>query len=177
MLAEYLPHYSVDDYLHWEGDWELIDGIAYAMSPKPVKKHQLTGFKVMMEFTKNLKNCQKCKVFQEVDWRVSSDTVLSPDVLLVCNESIEGQFVENTPEIIFEILSPSTEKNDRFVKYEIYREAGVKYYILVDIKKESVEVFELQNKKYSKVLESRDEVFEFSFQECQIDFDFSEIWS
>ena len=33
-------YYTYDDYIHWEGDWELIDGIAYAMAPSPLKSHQ-----------------------------------------------------------------------------------------------------------------------------------------
>jgi hypothetical protein len=38
-----LPHYTYDDYVHWEGKWELIDGIPYAMSPAPVPKHQVVS--------------------------------------------------------------------------------------------------------------------------------------
>ena len=38
-------YYTYDDYIKWEGDWELIDGIAYAMAPSPLKTHQnLLGY-------------------------------------------------------------------------------------------------------------------------------------
>ena len=41
--AEWLPHYSYNDYQKWEGDWELLHGLPYAMSPSPLRKHQLVG--------------------------------------------------------------------------------------------------------------------------------------
>jgi hypothetical protein len=40
LKEEYIPRYSYKDYLEWEGKWELIGGIAYAMSPAPIIKHQ-----------------------------------------------------------------------------------------------------------------------------------------
>ena len=44
LKIEYLPYYTYEDYKHWEGRWELIYGIAYAMSPMPMIKHQnITG--------------------------------------------------------------------------------------------------------------------------------------
>ncbi len=35
-----LPNYTYDDYSHWEGKWEIIEGIPYAMSPSPSPLHQ-----------------------------------------------------------------------------------------------------------------------------------------
>jgi hypothetical protein len=40
MQFRLLPHYTYDDWLNWEGQWELIEGIPYAMSPMPVPNHQ-----------------------------------------------------------------------------------------------------------------------------------------
>ena len=40
LRVEDLPHYTYDDYKIWEGRWELIDGVAYAMAPSPIFKHQ-----------------------------------------------------------------------------------------------------------------------------------------
>ena len=33
------PHYTYDDYKNWQGDWELIRGVPYAMAPSPLKTH------------------------------------------------------------------------------------------------------------------------------------------
>ena len=41
LKVEYLPHYSYEDYLLWEGDWELISGVAFAIAPSPAKNHQM----------------------------------------------------------------------------------------------------------------------------------------
>ena len=42
--AKYQPHYTVDDYQHWQGDWELWNGVAIAMGPSPFGRHaQLVG--------------------------------------------------------------------------------------------------------------------------------------
>jgi hypothetical protein len=45
LRIEDLPHYTYDDYVQWEGNWEIINGIPYAMSPAPSKKHQQLRYK------------------------------------------------------------------------------------------------------------------------------------
>ncbi len=45
--ADWLPQYTYTDYEQWEGDWELIYGFPYAMSPSPKRTHQETGFNFM----------------------------------------------------------------------------------------------------------------------------------
>ena len=44
-----LPHYTYEDWLHWEGRWELIEGHPIAMSPMPVPKHQKVAAALRME--------------------------------------------------------------------------------------------------------------------------------
>ena len=97
-LAEkYLPYYTYDDYKQWEGDWELIDGVPYAMAPSPFKKHQLVAVKIVNQIFEQLKDCpEDCQVIFEIDWIISRDTVVCPDVLLVCNDEAED-FVRKTP--------------------------------------------------------------------------------
>jgi len=41
-----IEHYTYDDYVQWEGDWELMDGIPLAMSPAPTRKHQSIAGKI-----------------------------------------------------------------------------------------------------------------------------------
>ena len=48
--AHILPHYTFEDWLHWEGRWEIIHGLPYAMSPSPVPKHQVTANALGVEF-------------------------------------------------------------------------------------------------------------------------------
>ena len=50
-----LPNYTYKDYCQWQGRWELIDGIPYAMSPMPVPKHQRIAANILSEFRMELK--------------------------------------------------------------------------------------------------------------------------
>ena len=93
--------------------------------------------------------------------------------MVVCNEDIEGAYVENTPLIIFEILSKSTAKKDRNLKKFKYQEAKVKYYIIVDGDLKKVNIFELNQDK-DKYIEK--ELNKFELDNCSIEFDFNLIF-
>ncbi|NPA51584.1 MAG: Uma2 family endonuclease, partial [Aquificae bacterium] len=54
ILPKYLPHYTYEDYKNWEGRWELIDGVPYAMSPAPAPKHQIVSNKIATQLEINL---------------------------------------------------------------------------------------------------------------------------
>lgn len=99
-----LPHYTYEDYAQWEGQWELIDGIPYAMMPLPVPKHQWLGGTLLTEFRMALKGCQQCKPYQPIDYRVTDDTILQPDMLVVCGE-ITKKYLDFPPVLVAEILS------------------------------------------------------------------------
>jgi len=86
-------HYSYDDYKLWEGDWELYDGIAVAMAPAPMRKHQSLESFIITELNNQLDDCQMCEVLGEVDYKVSNDTVLRPDVVLTCGVHIDFERV------------------------------------------------------------------------------------
>jgi Uma2 family endonuclease len=165
----YLPNYTVSDYKLWEGDWELIDGIPNAMSPSPLKKHQLLAIAVLnhisaaMEKSKNF--CSDGVVVYELDWIINDSTVLHPDIALTCDK--EGDFITSPPVLIVEILSPSTAYKDRIVKAEIYCEQGVKYYLLADPDAKTFQIFILKDGKY---VESNSNT-NFSIQnDCSIQF-------
>ncbi|MEA1916214.1 MAG: Uma2 family endonuclease [Campylobacterota bacterium] len=171
---ENLPHYEYEDYAQWDGDWELIDGIAYSMSPSPVMEHQNISANISYELKNSLKNCNKCQSVLALDWVVSEDTVVCPDNMVVCNQDKKSQFITKTPEIIFEILSPSTMKKDRTTKYNLFQENGVKYYILVEPKIQNIELFILENGSYSKVKSS--EIFTFNLTTCSFKLNFGNIF-
>jgi len=172
---EYLPHYTYSDYLDWEGKWELIDGIAYAMAPAPVKKHQILIGLLFKELLKDIGECPECEVLIDTDWKVSSDTVLKPDVSVVCHDS-NPKYISKTPDIIFEVISPSTAKKDEGLKYEIYEEEGVKYYVLVYLEDLIARIFHLEQGKYKKVAECDTEHFDFKETECPAGVDFTAVF-
>ena len=46
-----LPYYTYEDYCNWEGRWELIEGIPFAMSPAPAPGHQRILAKIITRFS------------------------------------------------------------------------------------------------------------------------------
>jgi Uma2 family endonuclease len=174
-IRKYEEHYVYNDYKIWEGRWELIDGFPYAMSPSPIIKHQEVEINIILELSKK-NNCERCKILHEMDWKVKDDTIVRPDVVLVCGTFIGDKYIIQTPSIIFEILSPSTAKKDRKPKYSLYEENSVKYYVIVDIDNFLAEIYTLENGNYKQVGNITKDNFIFNLDDCKVDFDFSKIW-
>lgn len=143
------PHYTYKDYEKWEGDWELIRGIPYAMAPAPAWQHQHFGSEFIYKIKDILKqqNSCDCKVLYESDWIISDDTVVRPDVMIVC-EPIKTNNVTEPPSLILEILSPSTVLKDRNTKFNLYQAYRVPYYLIADLGKKQIEIFELRDNVY-----------------------------
>lgn len=176
LRIEDLPHYNYDDYVQWEGRWEIINGIPYAMTPQPTIEHQEISGRIYRHLGDLLENCKKCKALLPVDWQITEDTVTQPDVLVVCGENIKGKKLLIPPVLVFEVLSPSTSHKDRILKYQLYQSAGVKYYCIVDPETKCAEIFMLKNSEYEKVEDFKEEKITFDFDPCSIAFDFGEIF-
>jgi hypothetical protein len=75
-----IPHYTYKEYELWEGDWELIKGIPYAMAPAPSWRHQGFGSRFVAAFINELKknNTCTCKLLYGCDWIVNDDNVVRP---------------------------------------------------------------------------------------------------
>jgi len=174
MSLDYVEHYSIDDYALWEGDWELIDGMPYAMAPSPMVTHQSINMKIARQLDEELEECLECQALFEIDWEVSSDTVVRPDTLVICYEPDEK--LTKKPEIIFEVASPSTVTKDEKVKFEIYEREGVEYYIIVYPDTKVAKAYELKDGRYIKKGDFSDEKTTFTLKNCEIEFDFSKIW-
>ncbi len=175
-VVKILPHYTYDDWIHWEGQWELIDGIPYAMSPLPVPKHQRISAALTSEFHAALRNCKKCTVYQPLDYKIADDVIIQPDVLIVCNK-IEKKFLDFPPSLVVEILSPSTALKDRHSKYEIYEQQQIRYYLIISPDTEEVEVYEYFKDGYQLKEKGKSFSYTFSFpHNCIADINFNEIW-
>lgn len=153
--------YSYADYLTWPEDerWELINGVPYNMTPAPTPKHQ----EILGEIFRQLANWlqgNKCKVYMApFDVRlVGSETidslidkVVQPDITVVCDtQKIDERGCLGIPDMIVEILSPSTFKKDLGIKLALYESSGVQEYWVVHPLDETVMVFRLQNGQYGK---------------------------
>src|SRR5688500_2198297 len=130
----YIPQYTYADYIQWEGRWELINGIPYAMTPLPSLKHQNISGNIHHQLKNILSGCLDCTPMLPVDWKVKEDMILQPDNSVICYPLPDENYIIKAPVLIFEILSPSTATKDKEIKYEIYQKQGVKYYIIVEPK-------------------------------------------
>jgi len=175
MLAKtYTEYYTVADYKHWHDEWELIYGVPYAMAPSPMVTHQSINGKIFLELNTSFASCPDCQALFEIDWEISSDTVVKPDTLVICYEPDEK--LTKKPEIIFEIASPSTVRRDETLKFELYQQEGVAYYVIVYPENQVAKVYTLKDGKYLKAGDFSDERYTFTTDKCKIDFDFSKIW-
>jgi len=177
LKQEYLPNYTYTDYLQWEGDWELIHGMPYAMAPSPSIAHQSISHKIARYLDEALEDCSTCRALLPVDWKINENTVVQPDNLVICHKPLNPNYISKAPKIIFELLSPSTAIKDQNIKYELYEQEGVNYYIIVNPKEGIAKVYELKEGRYIKVADVSDETIHFQLEQCSFDFDFGKIWS
>ena len=98
--------YTVQDYLQWEGDWELIHGQPVAMAPSPSLTHQTANMTIARQLDESLDDCPNCQALFEIDVEFSEDTVVRPDVLVICYQP-EGERLTRAPALIFEVISPN----------------------------------------------------------------------
>ncbi len=174
-VEKYLPYYTVEERNKWQGDWELIEGIPYALA-SPSIEHQRIVKNLIVEISNYLKECNDCEVIPDIDYYISEDTVVRPDLIVVCGDI--GEKLVIPPKIIFEVVSLSSVKMDEHIKYELYEREGVKYYCLVyPIKdRKHIKIFKLENGKYKKNFETLNGEFEFDLNDCSLKLNFSEIW-
>ena len=166
--------YTYQDYLLWKGDWELVNGYPYARAPSPNRNHQWFSSKFIQKISNELDNIYtkcNCQAYSELDWVIDDDSVVRPDCMVVCGD-FKDDYLTFAPILIVEISSRSTKLRDRNTKYNLYELKGVKYYVIADTEKKTVEVFELKNDKY---VQKNDTVFLFTTQ-CVIDFDIFSLW-
>lgn len=128
----YLPNYTLEDYQHWEGDWELIDGIPFSISPSPFGLHERIISRLSRMIGNQLdENCQQCEIYTNLDWIISNTTVIRPDLMVVCADQPE-RHLEHPPALTVEVLSPSTRGRDLIAKRSLCRENHVPNYLTID---------------------------------------------
>ena len=171
----YEIRYTIEDYKHWEGDWELIYGQAVAMAPSPFGPHQAIVSEIIFDLKSSLQRCDKeCFVYAELDYIVDEETLLRPDILVSCQKIKD--FAKKAPELIAEVLSPSTAIKDKNIKFSIYEAERVLYYMMVDYKLQKVKVYKLQEGAYQKIAEEIDGVMELNFKGCTLEFHIDRWW-
>lgn len=151
--------YTLADALAWDESEriELIYGDPVMMAP-PVRKHQEALMELSAQLHEYLRG-KKCKIYpapfavrlfeQSGDYPEDVDTLVEPDITVVCDPSkLDDIGCKGAPDLVIEILSPTTQRHDRFTKFNLYQQAGVREYWIVDPASKSVQVFVLDGKYY-----------------------------
>lgn len=174
---KYAPHYTLEDYRLWKGDWELWDGIAIAMTPSPFGRHQAVAAALVSELRMALRaaGCA-ATALGELDWIVASDTVVRPDVIVVCGEPPE-QHLQQPPALIAEVLSPSTRQNDLTYKRDLYASQSVGTYLIVDPAAKTIEWLTLSSSGSYEAREAAQQLRIDLCEDCSIEIERNEIFS
>ncbi|KGP75905.1 hypothetical protein JT05_07895 [Desulfosporosinus sp. Tol-M] len=146
--------YTYQDYLSWPSNerWEIIDGIAYNMTPAPSSNHQRIVRELATSFNNFLKG-KTCEIFPApFDVRLPyqgedehlARTVVQPDLSLICNKHLIDQHgCKGCPDLVIEVTSPSTMQIDLKIKFHCYEMAGVKEYWIVHPEGKTIVVYAL----------------------------------
>jgi len=111
------------------------------MSPAPSIFHQKISKRIFQILYKNIENDQKGEVFYSpVDVYLDEENVFQPDLVVVLKDSkakIEEKGIIGAPDVVIEVLSPSSAYHDLIEKKEVYQKYGVKEYWIVDPKRKT----------------------------------------
>ncbi|MDE6589462.1 MAG: Uma2 family endonuclease [Oscillospiraceae bacterium] len=153
--------YTFADVLAWDDGEraELIDGEAVMMAPPPAREHQKISGELFAQLHACLKG-KRCEVYaapfavrlfeRDGDRPEDVDTMVEPDITVVCDPSkLDKHGCKGAPDMVAEILSPSTRRHDRLTKFNLYQRAGVREYWIVDPADKSVQVFTLEDGHYT----------------------------
>mgnify|MGYP001290730836 CR=1 FL=1 len=151
-MSDAAKQYCYRDYLKLPVDkrFEIINGTLYDMTPAPTVEHQKVLGKLHLKIANHLEN-KPCSVLlapcdvllpdYETEETESIKTIIQPDIFVVCDESkLQKKHCIGAPDLIVEILSPSTANRDRIEKSRIYYNHGVKEYWIADPDARTVEV-------------------------------------
>lgn len=134
--------------------YELLKGILVRKSA-PHFIHQRISRKLLWKFEDHILLKQLGEIFYApVDVVLNEENAPQPDLVYVSNENVavlnyEEGVIIGAPDLVVEILSPSTAKKDKTLKKDIYEEFGVLEYWLVDPNNKTIEVYTLQNNRYT----------------------------
>ena len=165
-----IKNFSLSDFdkmeIKDENNYELIDGIVF-MSPRPSAKHQGVMGNLYLEIGNFLKG-KTCRVFTELELEYKNN-VLIPDITVICGlENTDFQRYKKAPEIVIEIVSPSSRYMDTFTKLIKYELLGVKEYWIVDPERELVTIFNFEAKTNIDFSQN-DKLVSAVFNELEID--------
>lgn len=175
-------HYSYADLLSWEeGErWELIGGVPCLLA-SPTYTHQMIVGEIHRQISTYLRG-KTCKaILSPFDVRLFEtqgstdndvDTVVVPDMSIVCDRNkLDNRGCKGAPDMVVEVLSPSTQRRDRLIKLNLYQRAGVREYWIVDPDSKTVQVYLLRDGllQITEVYSAEDRAKVNVLEDCHVD--------
>ncbi len=151
----YDKYYELDD----QNRYEIYDG-ELVMSPAPKPLHQKV-IRKLYDFIRNhiIQKHIGELYFSPIDVVFAENVVCQPDLLFISTERLDivddDKAIFGAPDVIIEIASPSTEKHDRNIKFDIYERHGVLEYWIISLADKSAEVYFLSDGCYKLIGDSR----------------------
>lgn len=151
--------YTFADVLIWPEDAhiELIEGVPYQL-PRRSRIHQEICQKLGLSLWKYMEDKLGEVFFMPLSTRLFEkdgdtpegvDTYVEPDIIVICDPSkLDDIGCKGAPDLIIEILSPSSKRHDMVTKFNLYRRAGVREYWIVDPDGKTVQTYILENGYY-----------------------------
>ncbi len=151
---------SADEYLSLEDDgfkYELLDGVVI-VSPSPTPQHQQVLAEILFQLKAFLRDHAVGNVYPETDVRLDDKLVYRPELVFVRAERVAAnwQRIREAPDVIVEVVSPSTRRYDLETKKPDYERYGVGEYWLVDPERDSMTFFRLEDGRFVKAKTAQD---------------------
>jgi Uma2 family endonuclease len=145
---------TYEDYVFLPNDgrrYEILEGELSA-TPPPSTKHQTVSGNLLVLLSQHIRERNLGKLFHApIDLILESSSVLQPDLLFVSSAHehiITERAIEGVPDLVLEILSPTTTRTDRVTKAQIYARYHVPSYWIVDPEKQNIEIYLLEGAAY-----------------------------
>ena len=169
--------YTLEDYLALPDDQrvELIDGVFYDMAA-PTGLHQALVGSIHNALLNHVRSNggSYMPLISPLDVQLDCDdkTVVQPDICIICDRGkYKNGRIFGAPDMVAEVLSPSTRKKDMSLKLYKYLNAGVREYWIIDLKNNMVIVYDLEHDIIPKLYSLNDKVPVMIWDgKCEVDF-------
>jgi Uma2 family endonuclease len=148
---------TYDDLLQMPDDgkrYEIIDGELY-VSPSPIPRHQELSQRLALLIGNHVQEHHLGKLYTApLDVRLEEHGIVEPDLLFISTERmaiIGGTTINGAPDLLIEVLSPSTRSRDETLKAELYARSGVREYWLADPVAETLVIHVLEDGRWVPV--------------------------
>ncbi len=151
VLATGKKRFTYQDYLSWtdEERWEIIAGEALCMGPAPSTSHQRISGELYVWLREQALRRGCLVFFSPIDVILDEENVVQPDIIMVCDqEKVKEAGILGAPDLVVEVLSPTTALKDKGVKRLLYERFSVQEYLLVDPIYLYVERYHLEENRF-----------------------------